>query len=331
MSNNKKGIFLIFALFGIMSVSVLGTEAPSKSITLDYYGTVTEIETKVNTLEDFLDSEDIEIKDTDTLNINLDKVLDDNDEIIITKGVTINLIIDGKEEIYTTKADSTIGNVVGSYIDETSIRHVYAGSYNEPLVDDENYELSTIRDEVERTIEIVPFEIEYIEVEHLDPLVEEIIVYGLDGTNEIIHTKSMYGTDVVEETTESIVLIEPTTQVVNIGAENKISTEEGFLPYSEVLYMNASAYTPGFESTGKNPGDAGYGKTATGAIATKGIVAVDPRVIPLGTKLYIENYGIAIAADTGGAIKGNKIDLCYESVNEALSFGRRNINVYVLK
>jgi 3D (Asp-Asp-Asp) domain-containing protein len=62
----------------------------------------------------------------------------------------------------------------------------------------------------------------------------------------------------------------------------------------------------------------------------KGVVAVDPRFIPLGTRLYIENYGYAIAGDTGGAIKGNRIDLAFNSHHEAEAIGRRNVRVMIL-
>ena len=71
--------------------------------------------------------------------------------------------------------------------------------------------------------------------------------------------------------------------------------------------------------------------TATGIPATYGVVAVDPGVIPLGTRLYIPGYGEAVAADTGGAINGYKIDLCMESYEECMNFGRRTITVYVLQ
>ena len=73
----------------------------------------------------------------------------------------------------------------------------------------------------------------------------------------------------------------------------------------------------------------GNGITATGLRARKGLVAVDPKVIRLGTKLYIEGYGIAIAADTGGWIKGNRIDLCFDTLEECYRFGRRKIYVYL--
>ncbi|GFP23590.1 hypothetical protein HKBW3S44_00394 [Candidatus Hakubella thermalkaliphila] len=75
----------------------------------------------------------------------------------------------------------------------------------------------------------------------------------------------------------------------------------------------------------------GTGITATGLRAAYGIVAVDPRVIPLGTKLYIPGYGQALAADTGGWIKGNRIDLCFNSLEEAIQWGRREVKVYVVE
>ena len=71
------------------------------------------------------------------------------------------------------------------------------------------------------------------------------------------------------------------------------------------------------------------GITASGRPAGHGIVAVDPQYIPLGTRLYIPGYGHALAGDTGGAIRGNRIDLGFESNRDALKFGRRPIVVYV--
>ena len=105
--------------------------------------------------------------------------------------------------------------------------------------------------------------------------------------------------------------------------ENIVETSYGAINYSNVMSMEATAYLPTDGS--------GAGITATGIRATYGVVAVDPRVIPLGTKVYIPGYGVALAADTGGAIKGYKIDLCMESYSECMRFGRRNVTVYVLE
>lgn len=102
-----------------------------------------------------------------------------------------------------------------------------------------------------------------------------------------------------------------------------IKTSRGSVRYQKHYVMEASAYLP--------TDGGGSGITASGIPAKRGIVAVDPAVIPLGTRLYIEGYGFALAADTGGMIEGHMIDLCMEDLKEALEFGRRNINVYVLE
>ncbi|MEX2157792.1 MAG: ubiquitin-like domain-containing protein [Dehalococcoidia bacterium] len=75
------------------------------------------------------------------------------------------------------------------------------------------------------------------------------------------------------------------------------------------LSVYATWYNPA--SAGRPPSDPSYGITATGVPVDRGIVAVDPSVIPLGTRLYIPGYGYAVAADTGGGIRGNVIDLGY--------------------
>jgi len=75
----------------------------------------------------------------------------------------------------------------------------------------------------------------------------------------------------------------------------------------------------------------GDGITAIGLRARKGIIAVDPKVIPLGTRLYIPGYGEALAADTGGWIKGSRVDLCFETLQECFWYGRRKIKIYLVE
>jgi 3D (Asp-Asp-Asp) domain-containing protein len=89
------------------------------------------------------------------------------------------------------------------------------------------------------------------------------------------------------------------------------------------MQMVATAYTAG--SAG------GSGMTAIGRRAGFGIVAVDPRLIPLGARLYITGYGYAVAGDTGGAIVGRRIDLGFDTLRSAMLFGRRDVTVYRLK
>jgi len=90
-------------------------------------------------------------------------------------------------------------------------------------------------------------------------------------------------------------------------------------PEPEVMIFEATAYT----WTGN--------RTATGTWPSRGTIAVDPEVILLGSKLYVEGYGEGIAEDTGGAIQGHKIDLYMESEDECWSWGRRTVTVRIIE
>jgi len=102
---------------------------------------------------------------------------------------------------------------------------------------------------------------------------------------------------------------------------------------SDVFYATLTAYTAGYESTGKTPSHPAYGITASGSKVKENFtIAVDPEVIPLGSLVYIEGLGIRKAEDTGSAIKGKKIDVYIPDLKEALEFGvKKNVKVYVLK
>jgi uncharacterized protein YabE (DUF348 family) len=89
------------------------------------------------------------------------------------------------------------------------------------------------------------------------------------------------------------------------------------------LHMIATAYTAGCYGCS--------GITASGVRAGFGVIAVDPSVIPLGTKVFIPGYGRAVAGDTGGAIQGHRVDLGFNSQSAAMQFGRRPVMLYILR
>lgn len=111
-----------------------------------------------------------------------------------------------------------------------------------------------------------------------------------------------------------------------LGAEPSRDGDENIPRYIKVLDMVATAYCPCAQCNYPYGGQPSY----IGLPLDWGIVAVDPNVIPLGTRLYVEGYGEAIAADVGNAIVGNRIDLCYPDHNSALNFGIRNVKVYIM-
>ncbi len=104
-----------------------------------------------------------------------------------------------------------------------------------------------------------------------------------------------------------------------------LASRAGSIHRFRLLTMRATAYCP------NGCCGSSHGRTATGRKAEYGIVAVDPRVIPLGTALYVDRYGFAIAADTGRKIKGYRIDLCFPTHREAMRFGTRSVRVLILR
>lgn len=115
-------------------------------------------------------------------------------------------------------------------------------------------------------------------------------------------------------------------QAASLGNQRQDRQEEPIETPTHLI-MEATAYTAGFESTGKRPGDPGYGITTSELLADRGGISVDPAVIPLGTPMWVEGYGYGIAIDTGGDIKGNRIDVFFHDVNRALEWGRRRVEV----
>ncbi len=129
------------------------------------------------------------------------------------------------------------------------------------------------------------------------------------------------GREISRKIFDEKVIREPRPKVVAYGTKERAGTASRNADLREatrVIQVEASGYT----YTG-NP-------TCTGIYPSRGTVAVDPQVIPLGTKLYIEGYGYGVAQDTGGMIKGNSIDLFFESRAQALKWGRKSVKVYIM-
>ncbi|MGI5921697.1 MAG: 3D domain-containing protein [Syntrophomonadaceae bacterium] len=126
------------------------------------------------------------------------------------------------------------------------------------------------------------------------------------------------GQEAKREIINSEVLVPPQNRVIAVGTITSVSRGGQRLDFREVKYMEASAYTY-----------TGY-RTATGKVPQVGMIAVDTNVIPFGTRVYVEGYGYAHAADTGGMIKGNRIDLFMEEYDQCVKWGRRMVKVYIL-
>lgn len=131
-------------------------------------------------------------------------------------------------------------------------------------------------------------------------------VWKIDGR---VSAKNVLGTQVAQAPSSRVII-------------RSTVPSRGLLGRTRVLQMVATAY---------DPQTCRCNRTAIGMRATTGVIAVDPRVIPLGSRVHVEGYGYAIAGDTGGAIKGNIIDVCYPTRREAINWGRRRVTVTVLE
>jgi len=152
----------------------------------------------------------------------------------------------------------------------------------------------------------------------------KVLAHGKDGrVRRVISVWEKDGQVTKKDVIKEKVLARATDTVVLRGTHG-LPSRGG--DWRNPIRMQATAYDPGPKSCGKYA--SGY--TAIGVKARRGIAAVDDRVIPMGTRLYIPGYGFAVAADRGSAIKGHRIDLCFDTYAEAIRWGRRKVKVFIL-
>lgn len=157
---------------------------------------------------------------------------------------------------------------------------------------------------------------------------ERIMQAGKEGKRNL-QTDMLYIDDMMiglKETRKTVE--EPTQKIISVGTKRIIQPMAITAKVKGILHMGATAYSRHVQSCGKW---AKWGRTRSGLKAKYGVVAVDPTVVPLGTRLYVEGYGHAIAADIGSAIKGKRIDLCFDTHREAVNYGHKPVKVYVLE
>lgn len=178
-----------------------------------------------------------------------------------------------------------------------------------------------------RVVSSVPYSVQYQPDSQLVQGNSHVLQAGHKGTQETIRSVTLQnGVAVATQTLSHKLLHPPKPEVIAMGtASPPLLASRGGAPTDFVskLSMVATGYWP-------NPSWS-TGITATGTRAHRGVVAVDPRVIPLGTHLYVPGYGFAVAEDTGGAIIGHRIDLCFNNGSQAANWGVRQVEVYIVK
>lgn len=285
-------------------------------------------------VSEFFEKENIKIGEKDIVDTNLNKIIDRDITININRAETVKFVIDGKKEVQFLTNNTRVGVVLKEFCDETGNKVYLAEGQSSAsnIINDMTIKVLSFKEEIKTTKEEIPFQTKTIENPNLPEGKVNVKTKGQNGIKEI-KIKEIYKENKLQskETIEEKIVKQPVTEVIEKGTKkNTIKTEKGIFVIDQKINMKSTAYTAGPESTGKRPGDRGYGITASGMKAQKGVVAVDTRIIPFGTKLYIEGYGYAVAGDTGSAIKGNKIDVFFDSYNDAIQYGVKNVNVYIL-
>jgi 3D (Asp-Asp-Asp) domain-containing protein len=225
----------------------------------------------------------------------------------------------------TRTAQSTVGSVLkdlGIVVGPLDV--VTPATYERPS---EKITVVRVKEELLEQVKVVPFDTVRTFSRLLRSGYVKTTCSGVNGEKTVrIRIRYEDGKEVNRTVIDSLMQKKPVNKVVCIGSQDLYSSRGGFYRTKRILSMNASAYDPSPRSCGRYA----TGRTACGMRAGKGVVAVDPRVIRLGTKLYIPGYGFAIAGDKGSAIKGHKIDLGYNTYKEAIRFGRKRVDVHIL-
>lgn len=309
--------------------AALDVHTATHVVLFESQGTQTQHVTSAQTVGAFLRERGITPGPLDYVHPAADAPLTDNILVEYSPAVPVRLVTASGTKTIVTTADD-----VGALLEEQGI-HLGKHDIVRPSLADPIVAYGTIRiarivkwvaTEKSRVAERTIHEIDF----SLPPGEVRVVRHGQPGIALTMVDYTQTDGKLHKHVVSTRMLRKPKTRVVaeGVGTANAIADfarrglEKTSYIASGALQMVATAYTAGCA------GCSGY--TATGYRAGHGIVAVDPSVIPLGTRLYIPGYGFAIAGDTGGAIRGNRIDLGFDSISDAIQFGRRPVKVYTL-
>lgn len=334
---------LLIAVIAVLSSTGAGIGAfqyMKKDVVINDNGNVITLCTLKNTFEETLEQNGIVVNEADYTSIPLQTSLQrtKTNEIYIKRAVPVFIEADGKRTELMTYKDT-----VGEMLEDSPVKPSGLDRLDGVSLEDKITENKTVRivrvdeDEVIET-EPIPFKVQRKANTSMDSGVEKVVAEGQEGILEKKYKVVLEdGKEVTRQLLSETVIKNPVDMIVNFGTILNHKTARGdVVRYTKVLEMKATAYTASLKDTGKAPDHPLFGITATGMKARKGIIAVDPKVIPLHTKVYVEildstpDYGYAIAGDVGGAIKGNRIDLYYDSQDYVDRFGTKKVRVYIL-
>ncbi|SEC37123.1 3D domain-containing protein [Paenibacillus sp. GP183] len=345
---NLRMILTIAAITFVMTfmflVLLYGTATKSVSVVVN--GQETVVQTKQWVLQRLLDEQAIKIGEHDLVSASLTSRIKGGETFTIDHATPIQLTADGQTTTVYTTAKTVESALQDLHIALGELDRV-SPERNTALTSNSEIKIVRVKKEIDQINESIAFETEQKNDSTLLKGKEQVVQEGAEGVL-VKKTEKVYedGQLVSENVVDQQVQTESVKKIVAIGTKNPVTilsaasedkaqiSKNGInFGYKQVLNnVTLTAYSAGVASTGKSEGDAGYGKTFTGTTVSEGrTIAVDPKVIPLGWWVYIEGIGFRRAEDTGSAVKGQKIDVYYDSHEYANRFGlKRGYTVYVI-
>lgn len=335
---------LFLACTALLLAMLYGTA--TKRITLVVDGQETAIETKQWVVQKLLQEQHIELGEHDRITKQSTSTLKDGDRVEIERAIPIVVTADGQ-----TETRYTLVKTVASALAEANISFDADDKVSpDPQSDiSANTSIQVVRVEkvVEEATEPVPYEI----VKKSDPELpkgkEKVVQEGQEGVlakqiEKVYEDGRLVNENVIDqavrqESVQKVVAVGTKNPVVVLSASSpdidQVSKDGVTFAYKKVLNnVTLTAYSAHADSTGKSEDHPQFGLTYSGTRVMEGrTVAVDPKVIPIGWWVYIEGIGLRRAEDIGSGVKGNKIDIYYNSEAYAKKFGMKSgYKVYVI-
>jgi len=301
-----------------VTVSVAGYAWAKKKVTLLVDGKEVQVQTFSHTVQDLLKDQGITIDSADQVEPGLSTPLKHDMRIAVNHAINVSLQVDGE-----IKEIQTCQHTVAGVLQEGGVV-LNPQDITDPGLNDQvnnGAKIKIVR--VNTGEEIKEISIDPPVRREVDPNLAKgftrIIQAGRNGLEKqrwqvVYHN----GQEVSRRLIERVITREPAERVLAIGVLQQVSRGGRDMHFKQAIDVIATAYS----HTGNN--------TASGVYPSFGVVAVDPGVIPMGSRLYVEGYGYARALDRGGAIKGNRIDVFMESQAQARRWGVRRVRVYIL-
>ncbi len=312
-------------------LKVVWTPAVEVSLTID--GETTSNWTLSETVGEFLKEEGIQLRAEDKVSESMDEAIEEDMNITIEKAFPIALKVGNeKREIWSTST------TVADFLKSEKVSLNKLDQVSPALSNRLTKESAVTVTRVEKVTDVVEEPISYETIKRTDPSLEKgkekIITEGQEGLiSKTYELTRENGKTISKELVSEKTVQEKVDQVVAIGTKEKkatvtkVSSPSTSSSSAEEYHVTATAYTSGCNGC--------TGKTATGinlrANPNAKVIAVDPSFIPLGTKVYVEGYGYATAADTGGAVSGKKIDVFVPSTADAYSWGVKTVKIKVFR